>query len=79
MSAFAGVLPSEAMLPKRAAHFVRYPGTGYADHIITVRSEEYEYGLALLHLRRRRRTADRAVLQAECTSARASLRVGRTL
>ena len=78
MAALAGTLRSESMLASRAAHFVRCLGSGNADRIITVRADEYEYGLALLNICRRMRPADKTLLQAVCTNARAQRRAGRS-
>ena len=78
MAALAGTLRSEAMPTSRAAHVVRFRGSGHGDRIITARPDEYEYGLALLNLCRRMRPAEKTMLQAVCTDARAPLRAGRT-
>ena len=78
MAAMSGTLRSEAMLTKGAAHFVRFLGQGHGDRAITVRADEYEYGLSLLELRRRMRQAPKSVLQAVCSDARTQLRVGKS-
>ena len=77
MAAMSGTLRSEAMLTNRAAHFVCFLGQGHGDRVITVRADEDEYGLSLLELCRRMRLAQKPVLQAACSDARAQLRAGK--